>query len=130
MAFTEFMPVIIIAVILIVIAILFNFVPIMLWIAAWASGVKISIFTLVRMKFKRIDPHQVVYPLIKAHKAGIEVNVNELTNHYLAGGNNDKVVNALIAARRATVALTFERGAEIDLAGHDVLAVVQSQVNA
>lgn len=128
MALTEIMPVIVTAIILIAIAILFSFVPFMLWIAARVSGVKISIFSLVRMRFKRIDPQRVVYPLIKAQKAGIEVSMSKLTNHHLAGGHVDRVVDALIAARRAKVVLTFERGAELDLAGRDVLEAVQSQV--
>ena len=47
----------------------------------------------------------------------------------LAGGNVDRVVNALIAAHRANIELTFERAAAIDLAGRDVLEAVQMSVN-
>jgi len=47
----------------------------------------------------------------------------------LAGGNVDRVVNALIAAQRANIELTFERAAAIDLAGRDVLEAVQMSVN-
>src|SRR5699024_1728300 len=39
------------------------------------------------------------------------------------------VVNALIAAQRANISLTFERAAAIDLAGRDVLEAVQMSVN-
>ncbi|MEG0380549.1 MAG: flotillin-like protein FloA, partial [Kurthia sp.] len=66
---------------------------------------------------------------IKAHKAGIDVTINQLESHYLAGGNVDRVVNALIAAHRANIELTFERCAAIDLAGRDVLEAVQMSVN-
>lgn len=68
-------------------------------------------------------------PLIKANKAGLNVNVNQLEAHYLAGGNVDKVVDALIAAHRAQIPLPFERSAAIDLAGRDVLEAVQMSVN-
>ena len=114
---------------IIVLAVFFTFVPVMLWISALAAGVKISIFTLVGMRLRRVIPSRVVNPLIKAHKAGINVSTNQLESHYLAGGNVDRVVNALIAAERANIALPFERGAAIDLAGRDVLQAVQMSVN-
>jgi uncharacterized protein YqfA (UPF0365 family) len=114
---------------IIVLAILFTFVPVMLWISALAAGVKISIFTLIGMRLRRVIPNRVINPLIKAHKAGIDLTINQLESHYLAGGNVDRVVNALIAAHRANIELTFERCAAIDLAGRDVLEAVQMSVN-
>ncbi|UXH46874.1 flotillin-like protein FloA [Rossellomorea vietnamensis] len=114
---------------IIVLAVLFTFVPVMLWISAIAAGVRISIFTLVGMRLRRVIPSRVINPLIKAHKAGITVTINQLESHYLAGGNVDRVVNALIAAHRANIELTFERAAAIDLAGRDVLEAVQMSVN-
>ncbi|MER2172637.1 MAG: flotillin-like protein FloA, partial [Psychrobacillus psychrodurans] len=113
----------------IVLSVFFTFFPITLWISALAAGVKISIFTLVGMRLRRVIPSRIVNPLIKAHKAGLEVAINQLESHYLAGGNVDRVVNALIAAHRANIELTFERAAAIDLAGRDVLEAVQMSVN-
>ncbi|WP_263621520.1 flotillin-like protein FloA [Rossellomorea aquimaris] len=113
----------------ILLAVLFTFVPVMLWISAIAAGVRISIFTLIGMRLRRVIPSRVINPLIKAHKAGINVSINQLESHYLAGGNVDRVVNALIAAHRANIELTFERCAAIDLAGRDVLEAVQMSVN-
>ena len=122
---------ILIAVVLgiVVLSVFFTFVPVMLWISALAAGVKISIFTLVGMRLRRVIPSRVVNPLIKAHKAGLDVTTNQLESHYLAGGNVDRVVNALIAAQRANIELSFERTAAIDLAGRDVLEAVQMSVN-
>ncbi|PAF19649.1 flotillin-like protein FloA [Terribacillus saccharophilus] len=122
-------PIIIAAVILIALIILFTFVPVALWISALAAGVRISIFTLVGMRLRRVIPSRVINPLIKAHKAGLKVDTNQLESHYLAGGNVDRVVNALIAAHRANIELPFERSAAIDLAGRDVLEAVQMSVN-
>ncbi|MEH7111972.1 flotillin-like protein FloA [Neobacillus niacini] len=119
----------IVVVAIIFLGILLSFVPVMLWISALAAGVKISIFTLVGMRLRRVTPSRVVNPLIKAHKAGINVTTNQLESHYLAGGNVDRVVNALIAAHRANIELSFERCAAIDLAGRDVLEAVQMSVN-
>lgn len=125
---TIFLVIAIIAII-IVLAVFFTFVPVALWISALAAGVRISIFTLIGMRLRRVIPSRVVNPLIKAHKAGINVTTNQLESHYLAGGNVDRVVNALIAAERANIPLPFERGAAIDLAGRDVLEAVQMSVN-
>ncbi|HZG73263.1 MAG TPA: flotillin-like protein FloA [Chondromyces sp.] len=118
-----------VAVAIILLAVLFTFVPVMLWISALAAGVKVSIFTLVGMRLRRVIPSRVINPLIKASKAGLGLTTNQLESHYLAGGNVDRVVNALIAAHRANIELSFERAAAIDLAGRDVLEAVQMSVN-
>lgn len=121
--------ILLVGLIIIVVAVLFTFVPITLWISALAAGVRIGIFTLVGMRLRRVIPSRVISPLIKAEKAGLNVTVNQLESHYLAGGNVDRVVNALIAAHRANIELTFQRAAAIDLAGRDVLEAVQMSVN-
>jgi uncharacterized protein YqfA (UPF0365 family) len=113
----------------ILLAVLFTFVPVMLWISALAAGVRISIFTLIGMRLRRVIPSRIINPLIKAVKAGLDLSINQLESHYLAGGNVDRVVNALIAAHRANIELSFERCAAIDLAGRDVLEAVQMSVN-
>ncbi|TSB46764.1 flotillin-like protein FloA [Alkalicoccobacillus porphyridii] len=118
-----------IAVVIILLAVLFTFVPVALWISAVAAGVKISIFELIGMRLRRVVPARVVNPLIKAVKAGLDLDTSRLEGHYLAGGNVDRVVNALIAAQRANIELPFERAAAIDLAGRDVLEAVQMSVN-
>lgn len=122
-------PVVGLVLLFIVIAVFFTFVPVALWISALAAGVRVSIFTLIGMRLRRVIPSRIVNPLIKAHKAGLPVTINQLESHYLAGGNVDRVVNALIAAHRANIELTFERCAAIDLAGRDVLEAVQMSVN-
>ncbi|MBO6209433.1 MAG: flotillin-like protein FloA, partial [Schwartzia sp.] len=115
--------------IIIAVMIFLNFVPIGLWVSAIAANVNVGIFTLVGMRLRRVVPSKIVLPLIKANKAGLDVSVNQLEAHYLAGGNVDRVVDALIAAHRAAIPLPFERSAAIDLAGRDVLEAVQMSVN-
>lgn len=127
--FSSIASIVIIGLIVIALAVLFTFVPVMLWISALAAGVRVGIFTLVGMRLRRVIPNRVVNPLIKAVKAGLELSTNQLESHYLAGGNVDRVVNALIAAHRANIELSFERAAAIDLAGRDVLEAVQMSVN-
>ena len=120
---------ILIPILLIGIMVFLYVVPLGLWVSALAAGVNVGIFTLVGMRLRRVNPSQIVMPLIKANKAGLDVNVNQLEAHYLAGGDVDRVVDALIAAERASIPLTFERAAAIDLAGRDVLEAVQMSVN-
>lgn len=121
-----FLGVVILA--LIVISVFLSFVPIGLWISALASGVHVSFGTLIGMKIRRIQPKRLVYPLIKANKAGLNLTVSKLETHFLAGGNVDRVINALIAAQRANIEMAFEKACAIDLAGRDVFEAVQMSV--
>ncbi len=122
-------PLIIIAIVVIVLIIFFRFIPVALWISALAANVKVGVWTLVGMRLRRVVPSRIVNPMIKAQKAGLELSINKLEAHYLAGGNVDRVVNSLVAAHRAGIPLEFERAAAIDLAGRDVLEAVQMSVN-
>ncbi|TDO84486.1 uncharacterized protein YqfA (UPF0365 family) [Halanaerobium saccharolyticum] len=107
----------------------FYFIPLGLWISATAAGVKVGFFNLIGMRLRRVVPSSIVGPMIKSHKAGKGLSSDQLEAHYLAGGNVDRVVDALIAAQRAEIDLTFERAAAIDLAGRDVLEAVKMSVN-
>ena len=106
-----------------------RFIPIGLWITAFASGVRLSFLNLFGMRFRRVDPRSIVLPLIAATKAGLHLNVNELEGHYLAGGDVSRVVTALISADKANIALPFQQAAAIDLAGRDVKEAVETSVN-
>jgi len=103
-------------------------VPIPLWIAAWASGAYVGLFTLIGMRLRRVPPSVIVTARISAVKAGLDISVNDLEAHYLAGGNVVNVVMALISADKANIPMAFKRAAAIDLAGRDVLAAVKMSV--
>ncbi|MDW7670306.1 MAG: flotillin-like protein FloA [Bacillota bacterium] len=121
--------IIIVAVVIVALSVFLSFVPIGLWITAFFSGVRVGIFTLIGMRFRRVAPSRIVNPLIKATKAGLDLNIDKLEAHFLAGGDVNRVIDALIAAQRAEINLHFERAAAIDLAGRDVLQAVQVSVN-
>lgn len=130
MTIAEVFPVLMIAVgIIFVLSIFLTFVPLGLWITAHFSGVKVSVMTLVGMRLRRVAPHRIINPLIKATKAGLTLDINNLEAHYLAGGDVDMVIDALIAAQRANIELEFEQATAIDLAGRNVLEAVQVSVN-
>lgn len=116
-------------VVLFVLSLFLRFVPLGLWITAYFSGVKVGIGTLIGMRLRRVNPSKIIQPMIKATKAGLVLSTNELEAHYLAGGNVNRVIDALIASQRADIDLVFEKAAAIDLAGRDVFEAVQVSVN-
>ncbi|HUG13737.1 MAG TPA: flotillin-like protein FloA [Thermomicrobiales bacterium] len=111
------------------IAFFLYFVPIGLWITAIFSGVRVGIGTLIGMRLRKVNPSDIVRPLISATKAGLDLDVGQMEAHYLAGGNVGRVVTALISADRANIELPWKRATAIDLAGRDVLEAVQVSVN-
>jgi uncharacterized protein YqfA (UPF0365 family) len=114
---------------LIVFFLFLYFVPVNLWITAVFSGVKISIMDLVLMRLRKVPPSIVVNALINGTKAGLNITANEIETHYLAGGNVNNVIKALISADKATIQLNFKTATAIDLAGRDVFDAVQLSVN-
>lgn len=100
-----------------------------LWLQAMLSGAHVSFFSLIGMRLRKVSPSVIVYNRINAIKAGLSLSVSELEAHFLAGGNVGRVVQALIAANKANIPLTFQRATAIDLAGRDVLDAVQTSVH-
>ena len=125
----EIFSILILVALILFFVLFFYFIPLGLWISATAAGVKVGFFNLIGMRLRRVVPSSIVGPMIKSHKAGKGLSSDQLEAHYLAGGNVDRVVDALIAAQRAEIDLTFERAAAIDLAGRDVLEAVKMSVN-
>jgi len=100
-----------------------------LWIQATLTKANISLFALIGMSLRKVNPTVIARARISAVQAGVGANVRDLEAHYLAGGNVLRVVGALIAADRANLDLDFRRAAAIDLAGRNVLEAVQTCVN-
>ena len=114
---------------IIVLALLFYYVPVGVWFYSVVSGVRVSILQLVFMRWRRVPASMIVNELITGTKAGLSLNVNEMEAHYLAGGNLPNVVKALISAQKANIALDFKMATAIDLAGRNVADAVQMSVN-
>ena len=80
---------------IIFLSIFFSFVPVGLFISARASGVKVGIGQLAAMRIRKVTPSRIINPMIKATKAGMDVPLNKLEAHYLAGGNVDTFSEAI-----------------------------------
>lgn len=110
-------------------------VVILIWSAFWLwwqsilSNAPVGLLQIIFMRFRKVSPSVIVTVRITAKKAGIDLSADELEAHYLAGGRVDRVVQALISASKANIALSFDRSCAIDLAGRDVLEAVGTSVN-
>ncbi|RME75881.1 MAG: UPF0365 family protein [Planctomycetota bacterium] len=100
-----------------------------LWLRALLSGCRVSLLSLVGMRLRKVDPRVIVDARIMTTKAGLPLKTNDLETHYLAGGHVLRVCQALVAASKANIHLTYERACAIDLAGRDVLEAVRTSVH-
>ncbi len=100
--------------------------PLHSWAAAQAAGIDLSLTALIRMSFRKVDSRRIVFPVVRAGKAGIRLPIELVEAHELSGGNADRVVDALILADQTGLPLTFVSLAEIDLAGVDPIETVQT----
>jgi len=105
----------------------------MIYIRALTSGAKVKFSELVALRLRRVPVGLIVDNRINAVKSGLDLSIDDLSTHYLAGGSVEMVVLALIAARKAGIHLVFDRACAIDLAtkgtGKTVLEAVKTSVN-
>ncbi len=115
-----------------VIALIFVFILMRffgLFIRALASGAPVGMIKLLGMKLRKVNPAIIVDSRIMLAKAGLPTDTDQLETHFLARGNILRVCTALIAASKASIELSFQQAAAIDLAGRDVLEAVKTSVN-
>src|SRR5690606_10313873 len=109
--------------------VLLYLLPVNLWFTAQLSGVRINLLNLLLMRLRKVPPALVTNAMITSTKAGLNITSNDIETHYLAGGNVNKVIKALISADKANIPLDFKLATAIDLAGRDVFDAVQLSVN-
>lgn len=119
---------IVLAVLVFIVILLFAFVPVNLWFRCLVSGTYVGIFKLIGMKMRKVNVNMVIDAFINAKKAGLDININDLETHAMAGGNVTAVVAALISAHSAKINLSVDVAKAIDLAGRDVLKAVKESV--
>jgi uncharacterized protein YqfA (UPF0365 family) len=103
------------------------------WLRAKIADAPVSFGKLIGMRLRRVPVGLIVDTRINAIKAGLEIDTDLLEAHYLAGGNVQHVVLALIAADKAGINLDFNRACAIDLAikgtSKTVLEAVRTSIN-
>jgi uncharacterized protein YqfA (UPF0365 family) len=100
-----------------------------LWVEAKAVGLPVTIFGMMMMRLRGIQPAPVVELMKSLWKAGIEVPLGDMETHILAGGDLHAVAEAAIASEKADLGMNFRSIAAIDLAGRDVVDAVKTHVN-
>ena len=116
------------ALVLAILITLLIIVPLKIWFRALVSGAHVSMGRLIGMKIRKVKLQEIVLSYISAKKAGINLSIDELETHYLAGGNVDRVVKALISAHSANIDLNFQTAKAIDLAGRDIYEAIRTSV--
>ena len=116
------------AVVILGIALFFGLVPVNVWTKAMVSGTFVPARKLVGMKLRGVDVNLIINCYINAKKAGVSISLHDLETHYMAGGNVDRVVEALIVAHGAKIKLSVDNAKAIDLANKDILQAVQNCV--
>ena len=114
-------------VLLVLFAIVFQFLG--LYIRAYVSGAKVSLFELMGMRLRKVNSTVIVNSRIQASRAGLHISQPEMESHMLAGGDVQRVILAMIAANKANIELDWKTATAIDLAGRDILEAVQTSVN-
>jgi uncharacterized protein YqfA (UPF0365 family) len=103
------------------------------WLRAWLAGAYVGFTELVAMRLRQVPYGVVVDARITAKKAGIDISINDIEAHFLAGGNIVPTVQALIAAQKASIKLDWQRACAIDLAtkgsGKSVAEAVRTSVD-
>ena len=103
------------------------------WLRAWLAGAYVSPFALLAMRLRQVPYGLVVDSRITAKKAGIDISIDEIEAHFLAGGNVVPTIQALIAAQKALIELSWNRACAIDLAtkgsGKSVVEAVRTSVD-
>src|SRR5215203_4899789 len=112
---------------LIIFGIMFQFVG--LYVRALVSGARVSFADLIGMRLRKFNTTLIVNSRIQAVGAGLQIPLAEMQTHYQAGGDLMRVINAMIAANKANIDLTWKTATAIDLAGRDILDAVQTSVN-
>ena len=95
-------------------------VPFGLWLMAKRAGVHITLLDLMYMKMRRLKTAAIVRSMIMAAEAGIEVQLESLEAHSMAGGNVESVVSLMIIAKNKNKQLSFEEACEKDLAKEEL----------
>jgi uncharacterized protein YqfA (UPF0365 family) len=103
------------------------------WLRAWLAGAYVGFIDLVAMRLRQVPYGLVVDARITAKKAGIDVGIDAIEAHFLAGGNVVPTIHAIIAAQKAGIALSWQRACAIDLAtkgsGKSVAEAVRTSVD-
>lgn len=68
----------------------------------------------------RFKPSKITEPLIRSTNSGLDLDLHINQQHYLAGGNSDKVIDIMMAAKEHNISLNYKITTAFDFSGADV----------
>lgn len=104
-----------------------------IWLRATLSNAPVPLFKIAGMSLRRVPYPMIVDNRITLVKAGLMIDTDPLEAHYLAGGDVNNVVLALVAATKAGLGMTLDRACAMDLSlrgtRRTVLEAVRTSIN-
>ena len=103
------------------------------WLKALLAGAPVGMLTLIAMRLRGVPYGMIVDSRIMAVKAGLDLTINQLEEHYLAEGHLIPTIQALIASEKSGMNLSWKQACAIDLAtkgtGKTVGEAVRTSIN-
>ncbi len=103
------------------------------WLKALLAKAPVGFPTLLAMRLRGVPVGLIVDARVTAVKASLPLTTDQLEAHYLAEGNVVQTVQAIIAAAKANIELSWDRACAIDLAtrgtSKSVLEAVRTSIN-
>ena len=85
------------------------------WLRAYFSGAKVTFMELIALQLRQIPVRRIVDTRILLFKSGFNVSVDDLSTHYLAGGDVEMVAEGMIKAKEKNIDLSFDQACALDL---------------
>ena len=90
-----------------------------LWLTGLFAGAPVKMSKLISMRVRGMPCRNIMVARARAAAACLNVSIDQLERHYLAGGDPDNAVGKIVDAKNDGVAMTWEQACEADLAQKD-----------
>lgn len=106
---------------------LFFRIPFSLWIYKLANKAKTSFFEIILlrlMKLKQDTIKKIIKSVTKASREGFHIRARDLGHYCMAGVDVERLTEAMTTAHKSDIPVTFDQAFAMELAGYNVLEVV------
>jgi uncharacterized protein YqfA (UPF0365 family) len=100
----------------------------LLWMRAILSSAHVSFFDMIGMTFRRVPVSLIVNNRIKAVQANVDIPSREMQGYYMHGGDISTVVEAVIRAKNANIALDWKQACSLARTRRDLLGAVETSI--
>ena len=125
----EIVAIVLAGILFVLIVILSSFLPKKVYFGAIFSGVYVSAFTLIGMRFRKVKLKEIVGAYTISKKSKLKISLFDLELISTSGGHPLNVVEGMNAAKMAKLNISFDFARAIDVAGYDIVKVVKECLN-